>query len=151
MIIGIAVALLVGVHLLLTRTKLGKAMRALSDDSALAQASGIDTELIVTATWFITGALAGFAGSVLALNIASFQPGSGDSILFVIFAAVILGGIGQPYGTMLGALIVGVATEVGAVLISSSLKNDLAFALLIATLLLRPQGLIPARVRRQIG
>jgi branched-subunit amino acid ABC-type transport system permease component len=147
LIIAVAVVCLVGVHLLLTQTKLGKAMRAMSDDSGLAAVSGIDTDRVVDATWFLTGALIGLSGCVLALNLSSFLPTFGDDFLFVIFSAVILGGIGHPYGTMIGALIVGLATEMSAVLIQSSYKSDVAFALLIIMLLVRPRGLIPSRAK----
>jgi branched-subunit amino acid ABC-type transport system permease component len=144
----VAVGALVAVHLLLTRTKLGKAMRAMSDDRVLAGACGIDAKRIVTMTWLVTGFLIGLAGCVLALNLASFDYTFGDSYLFVVFAAVILGGIGQPYGTMVGALIIGLATEMSAVVINSAYKTDVAFALLILMLMIRPQGLIPAPGRR---
>lgn len=144
-IIGIAVAAMFSIHLLLTRTTLGKAMRAMSDDSALASVSGIDTQRITMATWFLSGFLAGLAGVALAVTTASFQPSFGDDFLFIIFAAVILGGIGQPYGAMLGALIIGVATEVSAVIIPAQYKGVVAFALLVIMLLVRPQGLIPTR------
>lgn len=148
LIIGVAVAALAAVHLILTRTKLGKAMRAMSDDPALARVTGINTERIAAITWLLTGFLIGIAGATLALRLSSFQPTFGDDYLFVIFAAVILGGIGQPYGTMLGALIIGMATEVSAVIINSAYKTDIAFALLIIMLLVRPQGLIPSRGRQ---
>ncbi len=130
------------IHLLLTRTEIGKAMRAMSDSVDLAQISGIDTDRITSYTWLLSGCLAGLAGIVLAINITSFQPAFGGEFLFVIFAAVILGGVGSPYGAMLGALVIGLATEMSAVLINSAYKNDVAFALLILTLLLRPQGII---------
>jgi branched-subunit amino acid ABC-type transport system permease component len=145
LILLIAGLAMFGVHLLLTRTKLGKAMRALADDADLAQVSGIDTDFMIDVTWFLTGLLVGIAGCVLALNLSSFEPSAGDQIMFVIFSGVILGGIGQPYGTMLGALIVGLATEMSAVVLQSGAKADVAYALLILMLLVRPQGLIPAR------
>ena len=147
-VVGLAVVIMLAVHLLLTQTKLGKAMRAMSDDAALARVSGIDADRMVTITWLLVGVLIGLAGCVLALNIASFEPAFGDDFLFIVFSAVILGGIGQPYGTMLGALIIGVVTEVSAVFITSSYKSDVAFALLIVMLLIRPQGLVPARGRQ---
>ena len=78
----------------------------------------------------------------MVINITSFLPSVGGEFLFVIFAAVILGGVGSPYGAMLGALVIGLATEMSAVLINSAYKNDVAFALLILALLLRPQGII---------
>jgi len=141
-IIGIAVVAMTALHVLLTRTEIGKAMRAMSDSVDLAQISGIDIDRITSFTWLLSGCLAGLAGIVLAINITSFQPSFGGEFLFVIFSAVILGGIGSPYGAMLGALVIGLATEMSAVLINSAYKNDVAFALLILTLLLRPQGII---------
>src|SRR6202158_4717116 len=147
-VVGLAVVVMLAVHLLLTRTKLGKGMPAMSDDAALARVSGINADMIVTITWLLVGFLIGLAGCVLALNISSFEPAFGDDFLFIVFSAVILGGIGQPYGTMLGALIIGVVTEVSAVFITSSYKSDVAFALLIVMLLIRPQGLVPARGRQ---
>lgn len=148
LIMGVACVILALVHLLLTKTKLGKAMRAVSDDASLAQASGIDTELIVTATWFLTGVLIGVAGSAFALNLSSFQPWASETFLFVIFSAVILGGIGRPYGAMIGALIIGLVTEMSATVLPTALKSDVAFLVLIIMLLVRPQGLMPARVAR---
>ncbi|HLZ25729.1 MAG TPA: branched-chain amino acid ABC transporter permease [Chloroflexota bacterium] len=141
-IIGIALLAMGAVHVLLTRTEIGKAMRAMSDSVDLAQVSGIDTDRITSFTWLVSGCLAGLAGIVLVINITSFQPSFGGEFLFVIFAAVILGGVGSPYGAMLGALVIGLATEMSAILINSAYKNDVAFALLILTLLLRPQGII---------
>ncbi len=141
-IIGIAIVAMATLHILLTRTEIGKAMRAMSDSVELAQISGIDTDRITSFTWLLSGCLAGLAGIVLAINITSFQPAFGGEFLFVIFAAVILGGVGSPYGAMLGALVIGLATEMSAVVINSAYKGDVAFALLILTLLLRPQGII---------
>src|SRR5487761_606785 len=141
-IIVMAIVVMVAVHLMLTRTMLGKAMRAMSDDAALASVSGIDTQRITTVTWFLSGFLAALAGVALAVTTISFEPAFGDGFLFIIFAAVILGGIGQPYGAMLGALVIGVATEVSAVVIPAQYKGVVAFAILVVVLLLRPQGLI---------
>jgi branched-subunit amino acid ABC-type transport system permease component len=140
-IIGIAIVAMAGVHVLLNYTKVGKAMRAMSDNPTLARNCGIDTELVTNFTWFLSGLLAGLAGVVLALNISSFQPAFGGDFLFVIFAAVILGGIGRPYGAMAGALVIGIVTEVAAVPLSSDFKNDAAFAILVLVLLFRPQGI----------
>jgi branched-subunit amino acid ABC-type transport system permease component len=144
-IIAAAAGAMVGVHLLLTRTKLGKAMRAMSDNRDLARVSGMDTDQITNWTWFISGCLAGLAGSMLALSSAGLQPTLGGGFLFVIFSAVILGGVGQPYGAMLGAIVVGLSTEMSAVVLNPAYKDDIAFAVLIIMLLVRPQGLIPAR------
>lgn len=141
-IIAIAVVVMLALHLLLTRTEIGKAMRAMSDSVDLAQVSGIDTDRITSFTWLVSGGLAGLAGIVLAINLTSFQPAFGGEFLFVIFAAVILGGVGSPYGAILGALVIGLATEMSGVFLDSAYKNDVAFALLVLMLLLRPQGLI---------
>ena len=140
-IIGISVATMIAIHVLLTYTKLGKAMRAMSDNPTLARSCGINTELVTNFTWLLSGFLGGLAGVVLALNITSFQPAFGGDFLFVIFAAVILGGIGKPYGAMAGALVIGIVTEVAAVPLNSAYKNDAAFAILVLVLLLRPQGI----------
>ncbi|HEV2582838.1 MAG TPA: branched-chain amino acid ABC transporter permease [Ktedonobacteraceae bacterium] len=140
-IMGIAVVLMLALHVLLTYTKLGKAMRAMSDNATLARNCGINTDLVTNFTWLLSGFMGGIAGIVLALNITSFQPAFGGDFLFVIFAAVILGGIGRPYGAMAGALVIGIVTEVAAVPLNSSFKNDAAFAILILVLLLRPQGI----------
>jgi branched-subunit amino acid ABC-type transport system permease component len=140
-IIGISVLTMIAIHVLLTYTKLGKAMRAMSDNPTLARNCGINTELVTNFTWLLSGFLGGLAGVVLALNITSFQPAFGGDFLFVIFAAVILGGIGKPYGAMAGALVIGIVTEVAAVPLNSAYKNDAAFAILVLVLLLRPQGI----------
>ena len=140
-IIGIAIVLMLALHVLLTYTKLGKAMRAMSDNTTLARNCGINTDLVTNLTWLLSGFLGGIAGVVLALNITSFQPAFGGDFLFVIFAAVILGGIGRPYGAMAGALVIGIVTELAAVPLNSAYKNDAAFAILVLVLLLRPQGI----------
>ena len=146
-IIALAIFTMVGVHVLLRYTRLGKAMRAVSDSPELARVSGINTRLIVNAVWVLAGGLAGLSGVVLALNTASFTPTVGFGFLFVIFAAVILGGIGSPYGAIIGALVVGIATEMSAVFINSEYKDAIAFAILIIVLLIRPQGIFASRGR----
>lgn len=142
LIIGIAALMMVAVHLLLTRTKIGKGMRAMSDDVNLAQACGINTESVTNLVWLLSGFLTGLAGIVLAINVGTFTPGLGTGFLYVIFAAVVLGGLGSPYGAMLGALVIGLSTEVSAFFVSSSYKNDIAFGILILFVLFRRQGLI---------
>ena len=140
-IFGIGVGLMVVVHLLLTRTKLGKAMRAMSDNTSLAMVSGIDTRRITSLTWFLTGAMAGIAGTVLAIDLGSITPAVGETFLFVIFASVILGGIGKPYGAMAGAFVIGITTELAAAVFNAAYKLDVAFVLLVVVLLIRPQGI----------
>ena len=141
-VIAIAIALMLGVHTLLKTTRLGKSMRAMSDNTTLAMTSGIDTKRITTITWFLSGTLAGVAGTVLGIGEGNLTPASGELFLFVIFAAVILGGVGSIYGAMGGALLIGLATEISAAFINPAYKLDIAFVLLILTLLIRPSGLI---------
>jgi len=146
-IIGIAVLCMVGVHLMLSRTRVGKAMRAMSDNPALAEASGIDTLRITDLTWLVVGFLAGIAGVVLAMNTSTFTPLLGSFFLMLLFAVVILGGIGKPYGAMLGALVIGVVTEVAGAYINAAYQDAIAFLIMILLLLLRPQGLFSSRGR----
>jgi branched-chain amino acid transport system permease protein/neutral amino acid transport system permease protein len=140
-IMGLAVTAMIAIHILLTRTKLGKAMRAMSNNRVLALACGINTDRMTTVAWFFSGAMAGLAGVALAIDTSSFSPTFGGQFLFVIFAAMILGGLGSPYGAMLGAVVIGLTIEVSAVFINSALKDDVAFAILVLILLVRPQGL----------
>ena len=142
MIMGLAVAAIVVVQLLLMRTRLGKAMRATAANPGLAQASGIATDRVVDAAWFISGALCGLAGVVLVLNTTAFQSTTGSDFLVVIIAAAMLGGVGRPAGAMLGALVLGLVTEVSAAFISPSYKELFAFVVLVIVLLVRPTGLL---------
>ena len=140
-VMAIAVALMSGVAIMLKTTRLGKSMRAMSDNTSLAMTSGIDTKRITTITWFMSGTLAGLAGTALGLTEGNITPASGELFLFVIFAAVIVGGVGSIYGAMAGAVLIGLATEVSAAFIDPAYKLDVAFVILILTLLFRPSGL----------
>lgn len=146
-IILIAVAAMTGIHILLKYSRIGKAMRAMSDNPELAKISGINTTRITNLTWLLSGFLAGLAGVVLAMNVNSFTPALGSEFLFIIFAAVILGGIGRPYGAMLGALVIGLAMEESASFMDSAYKTVVAFMILVLLLLFRPQGILPSRGR----
>jgi branched-subunit amino acid ABC-type transport system permease component len=141
-VMGIATALMLAVHTMLKATRLGKSMRAMSDNTTLAMTSGIDTKRITTITWFLSGTLAGVAGTVLGISEGNLTPASGELFLFVIFAAVILGGVGSIYGAIGGAILIGLATEISAAFINPAYKLDIAFVALILTLLIRPSGLI---------
>ncbi len=140
-VMAISLSLMVLVHIMLKTTRLGKSMRAMSDNTTLAMTSGIDTKRITTITWFLSGTMAGLAGTVLGITEGNLTPASGELFLFVIFAAVIVGGVGSIYGAMAGAVLIGLATEISAVFINPSYKLDVAFVLLILTLLFRPSGL----------
>ena len=143
-IIGLSVVVMVAVHGLLRHTKLGKAMRATAANRSLARNCGIRTNRIVTLTWILTGALCGIAGTVFAMNNGSFGATSADLFLVVILAAVFLGGPGQAYGAMAGAVIIGLATEVSAAYITPSYKDVVAFLVLLITMAVRPGGVLGA-------
>jgi branched-chain amino acid transport system permease protein/neutral amino acid transport system permease protein len=145
-IIGLAVVAMAAVHGLLRYTKLGKAMRATAANRSLARNCGIRTDRIVTATWALTGALCGIAGTVFAINNGSFGATSADLFLVVILAAVFLGGPGQAYGTMAGAVVIGLATEISAAYLTPSYKDVIAFAVLLIMMAVRPGGLAGAAV-----
>src|ERR1700736_6520877 len=113
-IIALAVAVMLAVHALLRYTRLGKAMRATAANPMLARNCGIPTQRVIDLVWLITGALCGFAGVVAALDSDSFTIGSGAGFLITALAAAVLGGAGQPYGAMIGAVIIGLITELSA-------------------------------------
>ncbi|MHB8312172.1 MAG: branched-chain amino acid ABC transporter permease [Candidatus Dormibacteria bacterium] len=143
-IIGLSLVFMIGLHLLLRYTRFGKAMRATAADRTLARNCGIRTDRVVTLACLLTGALCGVAGTVFVINTGSFGATSADLFLVMILAAVFLGGPGQPYGAMLGALVIGVATEVSAVFITADYKYVPAFAILLIVLAVRPRGLFNA-------
>ncbi|MGM0606450.1 MAG: branched-chain amino acid ABC transporter permease [Halobacteriota archaeon] len=136
-----AIALMIGTHLVLQRTKLGKAMRAMADNKDLALVTGIPTERIVQATWVLGGGLAGVAGYLVVLDRGVIGFNLGWFLLLLIFAAVILGGIGSIYGAIAGGLLIGITYSVVLVWIPSDFNEAAAFALMILVLLLRPEGI----------
>ena len=140
-IIIVTVILVVGVYLVLTRTRMGKAMRATADNPNLALVSGIDTQRVIWSTWIMGAVLVATAGVLLGVFQAQLLPVMGWSFLIPLFAAVILGGIGNPYGALLGAFIIGVSSEVSTQWINPSYKPAVAFAIMIAVLLVRPRGI----------
>jgi len=144
-VIAVSLAVMAGVHGLLRHTKLGKAMRATAANRTLARNCGIRTGRVITVTWALTGALCGLAGVVFAIDSGSFNPTSTDIFLVLILAAVFLGGPGQAYGAMLGAAVIGMATEVSAAFIPADYKYVIAFVVLLAMLGVRPTGLLGAR------
>jgi branched-subunit amino acid ABC-type transport system permease component len=144
-IMALAVVTMAGVHVLLRYTKLGKAMRATSANRTLARNCGIRTGRVITATWALTGALCGLAGTVFAIDSTSFDSSSADLFLVLILAAVFLGGPGQPYGAMLGAVVIGLATDVSGAFIPSDYSYVIAFAALLIMLGVRPTGLLGQR------
>jgi neutral amino acid transport system permease protein len=147
MAISIVVLALVGYALL--RTRIGRATRAVSDNPALAAASGIDTDRVIRLVWTVAMGLAGLSGLLYALVTNGIKWDSGMQILLLLFAAVTLGGLGTAFGALLGALIIGLVVELSPVLgMPGDFKYATAMLILILLLLVRPQGLLgkPQRV-----
>jgi branched-chain amino acid transport system permease protein/neutral amino acid transport system permease protein len=142
-IVAGTVVLVVLLHLFLTRTRTGKAMRAMADNPDLARVVGIDTERVVVWTWVIGTALAVAAGIFLGMD-TRLQPTMGWHILLPVFAAAILGGIGKPYGAIVGGMVVGISSELSTMVLPAVYKPAVAFALMVAMLLVRPTGLFGA-------
>ncbi len=140
-IIGITVVAMFGLHLLLTRTQLGRAMRATSANRTVARSCGIPVNRIIDATWLISGVLCGAAGVALAISTVTFDYTLGPTFLIYMIAAAVLGGIGQPYGAMLGGLVVGVVSQVASAYSDPAYQDVYAFLILILMLLIRPRGL----------
>jgi neutral amino acid transport system permease protein len=145
-IIGTTVVMLAAVGLFLQRTRAGVAVRAVADNRDLAESSGIDVNRVIMITWLLGGALAGLAGVYLGVS-TSVQWDMGFNVLLLVFAAVVLGGLGTAFGAMLGGFLVGLMVELSTLWLSSELKNAVAMAALIAMLLWRPQGLLGSRGR----
>jgi branched-subunit amino acid ABC-type transport system permease component len=144
-VIGLSVLVMLGTHVLLRYTRLGKAMRATAANKTLARNCGIRTSRVINVTWAITGALCGLAGVIFAMDAGSFNATSTDLFLILILAATFLGGPGQAYGAMLGAVVIGLATEISAAYITPSYKYVVAFVALLLMLGIRPTGLLGAR------
>jgi neutral amino acid transport system permease protein len=143
---GVSVALIVAVTLALAKTRLGRATRAVSDNPALSSSTGINVDRVINLVWIVGTALAALAGVFLAFSLGvTFQ--IGQLVLLLLFAAVIVGGLGSVWGALVGALIVGVLIELSTLFIPTDLKNAGALFLLILILLVRPQGLLGRRER----
>jgi branched-chain amino acid transport system permease protein len=142
-ILGLTAVLVVGLHTLLQYTTLGRKMRATADNADLARVSGIRTGEVILAMWVIGGALAAAGGVFLGLD-TLVRPRMGFDILLVVFAAVILGGIGSVYGAMLGGLVIGMAHELTPAIpfVSVEYSSAVAFILMVIILLVRPTGIM---------
>jgi branched-chain amino acid transport system permease protein len=144
LVIGLTIGLMVALQLLLTRTTLGRAMRATAMNPALARVAGVDTDAVVRATWVIGAALAAVAG-VFAGIVGQIRPMLGFDLLLPLFAAAILGGIGSVRGAVAGGYIVGLAESLSVPLVGAEYRAATAFVVLIGILLVRPTGLFGER------
>ncbi len=143
MILSAVVLVMVGV--LLQTTRIGKAMRAVADNRDLAESSGIDVQRVITTIWVAGGSLAALGGVFLGLDQVKWD--FGWRILLLLFASVVLGGLGTAYGALAGALVVGLAINLSTLVFDAELKNMWALALLVVILLFRPQGILGQRER----
>jgi branched-subunit amino acid ABC-type transport system permease component len=140
-------AIFIGLYLLLTKTKIGTALRAISDSTNLAEISGINTEQSIIFLWILAGGFAGLSGAVFAsISPSGIIPEGGFQLLLFIFTAVILGTIGHVYGAIVGAYIISLIDTVSAGLfslwqMSTEYSKVIVFAVLIIILLFRPRGI----------
>jgi neutral amino acid transport system permease protein len=140
MVVIVGIVVLVAIGLMLKYSMLGKRMRALSDDLDLAETAGVDTRRVIFFTWVFAGGLAGLAG-LLAGGITNIRTELGFELLLPIFAAVILGGIGDAFGALAAGMVLGVLTEWSTLLIDARWKIAVGFLVLLIVLVVRPQGI----------
>lgn len=140
LVLSLAVLAILALHYLLQNTKIGKAMRAVADDLDLAKVSGIDVDRVVLWTWIIAGSLTSLGGSMYGL-LTAVRPNMGWFLILPLFASVILGGIGNPYGAIAAAFIIGIVQEISTPWLGSQYKQGVALLIMILVLLIRPKGL----------
>ena len=141
-VIGISLLFAIATHALLRYTRIGKAIRAVADNRNLARSSGISAQRMTDFAWLLSGLMGGAAGVMLGISLSSVSYTMGDTFLIEIIAAAILGGVGQVYGAMLGALFIGVILEESAIVLGGAYAPISAFALVILMLLIRPTGIM---------
>jgi branched-subunit amino acid ABC-type transport system permease component len=144
-VIAAAAAVAVMLYLLLQHTRVGTAIRAVAQDRSLARVSGIPARRVIMGTWALAGAVAGFAGFMLAATVGTFGPQTGFSFLLLTITATVAGGLGRPYATLGGAVVVGLVVQVAGAYTSSEYQLVYAFGLLVVLLLLRPNGIFVGR------
>ncbi|MEN8239825.1 MAG: branched-chain amino acid ABC transporter permease, partial [Actinomycetota bacterium] len=142
----LSVIVLVGVGLFLIRARMGKAMRAVADNRDLAESSGIDVQRVIRFVWILGGGLAGLGGVFIGLS-EQVSWNIGFRILLLLFAAVVLGGLGTAYGALVGALLIGIGIQVSTLVVPTELKNVGALVVLILVLVVRPEGILGRKER----
>jgi neutral amino acid transport system permease protein len=145
LVLVLAVLAILALHHFLQNTKIGKAMRAVADDLDLAKVSGINVDRVILWTWLIAGAFTSLGGSMYGL-ITAVRPDMGWFLILPLFASVILGGIGNPYGAIIAAFIIGIAQEVSTPWLGSQYKQGIALLMMILVLLIRPKGLFKSTI-----
>ena len=151
-VIILTLVIAIALHYFLTRSRTGRAMRAVADEPELAAVAGLDTEKITRWTWVIAASLAAIAGVFAGMD-TDVHPNLGWNLLLAMFAAAILGGIGKPMGAMAGGIIIGLAEELSSYnwigaepLVSPSYKTAVGFVIMVVLLIFRPQGLFKGRL-----
>jgi branched-subunit amino acid ABC-type transport system permease component len=139
MVSAVVVAFLI--YVLLQRTRLGKALRAVSQNRDLAQVSGIPARRVVSQTWFVAGAVSGFAGFLYGETIGTITPSVGNGFLLLSITAAVGGGLGRPYATFGGAIVLGLVMSIAGTYISSAYQLVIAFGFLVVMLLIKPNGI----------
>ncbi|MBE8999783.1 MULTISPECIES: branched-chain amino acid ABC transporter permease [unclassified Nostoc] len=145
LVLGLAILVIFALHYLLQNTKIGKAMRAVADDLDLARVSGINVDRVIFWTWLIAGTLTSLGGSMYGL-ITAVRPNMGWFLILPLFASVILGGIGNPYGAIAAAFIIGIVQEISTPWLGSQYKQGVALLIMILVLLIRPKGLFKGTI-----
>ncbi|WP_454754628.1 branched-chain amino acid ABC transporter permease [Cupriavidus necator] len=143
-VLVLTAVLMLALHLFLHRTRLGKAMRAVSDNPALASVTGIHVQSVIRWTWVIGGGLAAIAGVLYGLTV-QISPEMGFNLVLPMFAAAILGGVGSIYGAVVGGLIIGLAESVSVPLIGAAYKPAVGFLIMFLVLLCYPKGILGER------
>ena len=144
---AISVVVLVAVGLVLLRTRIGRATRAVADNRALAAASGIDVDGIIRLVWTVATGLAGLAGLLYALVYGGISWNTGAELLLLLFSAVTLGGLGTAFGALVGSLVIGLVTQLSSLVLTAQLRYASALVILIVVLIFRPQGILGRRSR----
>jgi branched-subunit amino acid ABC-type transport system permease component len=140
-IIASAIAITVVLYVIISRTRVGKALRAVSQNRELARVTGVNATRVAAATFFLAGLIAGYAGFILAESVGSFNPYFGFSFFLITLTAAVAGGLGRAFGTMVGAVLVGIILEFAGGYVSASYNLAFAFAILAIVILVRPRGL----------
>lgn len=143
-IIAASFLFMAGLYFLLTRTKLGKSIRAVADDLVMAEVAGINADLVISSVFFIGSALAAASGALIGLD-SNLQPTMGFNITVKAFAAVVLGGLGNVYGAIAGAFVIGIVENLGVWYIPPVWKDSIAYGILILVLLFKPAGIFGAK------
>jgi neutral amino acid transport system permease protein len=137
---GLSIVILIGVASYLELTRMGKAMRAVSDNRELAESTGIDVERVISLVWMSGAALAAMSGVFFGLDQVRWD--FGFRILLLIFASVTLGGLGRPYGALVGALVVGLTINLSTLFLDAEVKNMIALLMMALILMFRPHGIL---------